>query len=65
MYSTATVHAYDVLDQVVAVATVLQYDGLDPLKASEFRFSATVPGSGESEPREYLRDVLVALLEAL
>lgn len=65
MYTTTSLHAYDVLDQVVAVASVHTYDGLDPLKHDEFRWETTVPGSGESDPREYLRDVLVALLEAL
>lgn len=60
----ARVTAYDVMDQVwVGVTVHSQEDVLSTGSSVVLHMSEQVTGVGESDPREWLRDVLVALLE--
>lgn len=65
MYQIATISAYDVMDQVHIVARVRQYDAIAPGEGSEFAWETTIPGEGECEPGQWLREVLVGLIEVL
>lgn len=62
----ARVTAYDMLD-AICVAAVIWETADDPLTTPTvvLRTAATVPGEGESDPRQWTRDALVALLETL
>lgn len=62
----ARITAYDMMDQV-CVGAMVRGDGDDPLRPPVIAFSASViaTGTGELEPRDWLRDALVALLEVL
>lgn len=61
-----TVHAYDVLDTVHVHAHVRARGDTpaDPID-TVFECTTSVPGTGESDPRLWLQDALVALLERL
>lgn len=65
MLRIATVSAYDALDAVVVTAHVRQYGDV-PEEPSSIVFECTtsLPGTGESDPRQWLVDALVGLLEA-
>lgn len=65
MYSTATLSAYDVMDRIHVAATLRQYDGATLGQSVEFRWETTVPGEGECEPGQWLREALLALIEVL
>lgn len=66
MWYSASVHAHDVLDQVVITARVWGDGGLGERQMVEqFSCTATVPGSGEDDPRQWLSDALVAMIEEL
>ena len=66
MTTVTSVHAYDVMDQIFVHAVVRTYDGaLTEGSELVFDLSTTFPGQGETDPREYLRDALLGLLEAL
>jgi hypothetical protein len=66
MYRTASIAAYDVLDQVFVACTVRLWDGERTEGiTSESHWQTTVQGVGSSEDVVWLRDALVALLEAL
>lgn len=62
----ARIAAYDVMDQVMT-ALVVQATGDHPGSRPEvvLTIATTVPGTGESDPTEWARDALVALLEVL
>lgn len=62
----ARITAYDMLDQV-CVAAVLFQTSDDPLSRPEavLRTAISVQGEGETEPRVWLRDSLLALAETL
>lgn len=66
MWFVTTINAYDALDRVVVAAVVRQTAGGigDPIEVA-FQHVTTVEGVGEDDPREWLRDALVALLEAI
>jgi hypothetical protein len=66
MWYMSTVHAYDALDRVHVTATVRATVGSlgDPI-AEVYSVATTVPGVGEDDPNEWLRDALVALLEVI
>jgi len=66
MWYAATVHAYDALDKVCVSGTVRMTRGElgDPI-AEVYSVVTTVPGVGEDDPNQWLRDALVALLEAI
>lgn len=60
------VTAYDMLDQVCVSVTVFQLREDDPsANGLVVSCSTTVQGTGESSPREWARDALVAALEIL
>lgn len=61
----ATVHAYDVMSNVQVSVSVKEYPS-DPQEPTSTVFvcTTTVPGTGENDPHQWLRDVLVAALEA-
>lgn len=64
MLYVTTIHAYDLLDTVYATAVVRRYEGTGAGESdSVFACTTTVQGTGETDPREWLRDALVALLE--
>lgn len=60
------IRAYDVLDQIWIAARVWQMSDADPGR-SEVLVSVGIStaGEGESDPRVWLRDTLVALVETL
>lgn len=65
MHFTSTIRAYDALDRVVISALVRDEDAQgDPAK-EYFSCATTVSGTGEGDHREWLRDALIALIEAL
>lgn len=62
----ATVQAYDALDQVYATAQVKQYADYEEGPCQTVMLvAATFPGEGLTDPRAWLQDVLVSLLERL
>lgn len=66
MLLTATVACFDVLDAVWIRANVRERAHDDETaRPPALTCEISVPGEGISDPREWLRDALVALLEAL
>lgn len=62
----ARVTAYDVMDRVMVATVVLQAEELPQVSQQVvWRSTTTVPGTGESDPREWARDALIAALESL
>ena len=60
----AEVQAFDMFDQVHVSAVVYSTrPGPDYTREPEAMITGFLPGTGESDPREWLRDVLVALIE--
>lgn len=66
MRQLATVHIYDVMDTVHSTATVQQYpdDPQDP-PSVVLSLTATIEGTGVTDPRLWLEDALVGLLESI
>lgn len=66
MWYVTTINAYDALDRVVVAAVVRATAGGtgDPI-VDVLQHVATIDGVGEDDPREWLRDALVGLLESL
>ena len=66
MWYIATFNAYDALDRVVLAGTVRATAGGtgDPIEPV-LQLVTTIPGVGEDDPREWLRDALIGLLEDL
>lgn len=64
MWITADIHAYDVMDQVWITARVrsLEPDRSGPTTLL-LEVTTSILGEGETDPRQWLRDVLVGLLE--
>jgi hypothetical protein len=60
----ARITAYDTLDHIVIAAVVLAA-GNQPQASTEvvWRHLETLQGVGETDPRQWLRDILVAALE--
>lgn len=66
MYRTASVAAFDCLDMVWATARVHEFHSIeDDTPTTPVVVSVQVKGVGEEDTDLWLRDVLVALLEAL
>lgn len=66
MYRMATLSAFDVMETIHVSATVLLWDGMQTgSPTSRFTVSCDVMGAGSAEDHEWLRDALVALIEAL
>lgn len=66
MYRTATINAYDALGKIL-IGVVLREKpspGEDAPATAE-TLQLEVDSTGEDDPRQWLRDVLVASLEAL
>lgn len=58
--------AYDVMDYVhVALTLFSQQDVAEGIGSALVHVTTTVEGTGESDPHEWIRDALVAALEAL
>lgn len=66
MWYVTTINAYDALDRVVVAAVVRATAGGtgDPI-VDVLQHVHTIEGVGEDDPREWLRDALVGLLESL
>jgi hypothetical protein len=62
---TATLHAFDCMDQVHATLTLKDHDQHEDSEPYPTLYAVTFPGSGESDHREWVRDLLVAMLEAI
>jgi len=66
MWYVTTINAYDALDRVVVAAVVrATAGGVDDPIVDVLQHVSTIPGVGEDDPREWLRDALVGLLERL
>ena len=56
---------YDMLDQVHVAAHIIDFaDRTEKGYAQVFEMTTDVPGVGESDPREWFKDALIAALEA-
>jgi hypothetical protein len=66
MWIHATVTAYDLLDSVHVVANVrVSPDAASDDPPPALTIVTSVPGEGQTDAREWLRDALIALLEDL
>lgn len=66
MHYSASVHAYDVMDTVFVTAAVQSTPGIGETQAAcVLRATTSVSGVGEQDPRLWMMDVLVALMESL
>ena len=66
MLFTATITAYDMLGDVGVSANVYAYEGTpSPHGRNVYHTTTTVQGVGEDRPQEWLRDALIAMLEAI
>lgn len=61
------IHAYDLLDRIAYAAHIENYHDREDetLHETVLSFVGVQPGTGEPDPREWLRDVLVGMLERL
>lgn len=62
---TATLHAFDCMDQVHATLTLKDHDQDEDAQPYQSLYVCTFQGSGEADHTEWVRDLLVALLETL
>ena len=66
MMYIATLSAYDAMTTVTVHARVTGYpDNPEEAPSTVFECTTTVPGIGEPDPRHWLEDALVAMLEAI
>lgn len=66
MMLSGSIHAYDVLDRVQITVRVWQQGAdLGGTTGLLLQASTDIPGVGETEAREWIRDALVGLLEAI
>lgn len=66
MHRTASISAFDVLDTMHVTVTIRDWDfDASERPTPEFHTATTVPSDGADTPQEWLRDVLVGLLESL
>lgn len=66
MYLMTTVHAYDALGTVQISAVVREHLAGEEWQITDvFSCATAVDGVGETDPRRWLRDALVALAETL
>lgn len=65
MMYQAHLTSYDTLDRVHSTVRLFSYDGLDSAGTLVLQESYTFRGTGEDDPREWLRDQLVGIIEAL
>lgn len=66
MWFMASIHAYDVMNTIHVTASVAE-QGTEEGRAIHrvLAASTSLDGVGEANPRDWLEDVLVGLLEAL
>jgi len=66
MHYIASIHAYDVMDSIVVTAEVRSAEDT-PERATTgvLRATTVIVGIGETDPREWLQDALVGILEVL
>lgn len=62
---TATLHAFDCMDTVHATLSLKDHDQDESSETYQSLYACTFQGSGESSHREWVRDLLVALLEVI
>lgn len=61
-----TIHAYDALTSVHVGATVRDYGDSEVDRSDTvFVCTTTFPGTGETDPRQWLIDACVALIESI
>lgn len=66
MWYSATVNAYDVMDQVHVIVSVRsQSEDRSECIETVLHHATTLSGEGETDPALWLQDVLVAALELL
>jgi hypothetical protein len=65
MFTHAEVTLYDCFTDVVITARVKQHDGLESPVVAYETFSSQVKGTGEDNPRKWLRDALMDFIETL
>ena len=65
MQHIATVHAYDMLDQVFVSASVREKDAFETDWETVVFVTVSISSDGESQPQEWLREALIAMIEAL
>ena len=67
MHRTMSLVAYDLLDTVVVTVSLKDWDQttVPPARYDELSCAASFPGTGESDPRQWVKDALVALIETL
>ena len=64
MWMTATLHAYDVMDQVMITVTISgQEEPHTGTIETLFHTATTIPSQGAATPHEWLRDVLCEAFE--
>lgn len=66
MWRTVTLTAYDALDTVQVVTQVRGQSGVpeEPMTLL-LQWSTSIPSTGEDDDREWVRDALLAALEAI
>lgn len=65
MYRTMSLHAYDCLDQIAVALVITTHPDFPDLPAEREAVSVQVRGSGEDESHQWVKDALVAMIEAL
>ena len=67
MYFTATISAYDAMEEVIWVAMVREWTGSDTEEPDRlvFRLTGQIPGEGLSNPNKWLRTVLEGIRESM
>lgn len=65
MRYSARIHATDLLDQVIVVAVVCEWDDDGKRTERDAVFSTQLSGVGETEARRWLCDALIGLAETL
>lgn len=65
MYITARVHCADILDEVFVEGTLFIADWRNHTPSQTITVSTMIPGEGEDDPREWLKQALIGLIEVL
>jgi len=61
----ASISAYDALDQVVVGVHMVDAHGYLGTRIPVYQVTTTIPSEGQDDSREWLKDALIALLEAV
>lgn len=65
MFTQASVHSFDMMGLVHVSAEVRQQEHVEEPSRVVLHLNSTTQGTGECDPREWLRDALVSLLEVI